>query len=72
MTGRLRDKLDFILTRSFYEIEENFGNDPFRLKVPLAWKGSAVFHADRLRRYPNDPFPGQEAENLEPKIPAMA
>lgn len=40
----------------------------FRLEVPDQWKGTTVFPADRLRKYPNNPLPGQEAENPSPDL----
>ena len=33
------------------------------MEVSRSWKGSIVFTADRLRRYPNNPLPGQASEN---------
>jgi hypothetical protein len=35
----------------------------YQLKVPDSWKGSNIFTPDRLRRYPNNPLPGQAVEN---------
>lgn len=61
-TDRPSTKLDYPMTRNHYEIEAMKGHS-FRLKVPHQWKGTRVFPADRLRLYPNNPLPGQEAEN---------
>lgn len=46
-----------------YEILEQVGHS-FRLKLPDSMKIHPVFHAEKLRRDPNDPLPGQA--NPEP------
>lgn len=61
-TDRPSDKLDYPLTRRCYKIVEKRGDATFRLEMPSLWKGSNLFHADRLRKYPNNPVPGQVAE----------
>lgn len=66
-TDRPSTKLDYPLTRSHYKIEAMEGHS-FRLEVPDQWKGTTVFPADRLRKYPNNPLPGQEAENPSPDL----
>jgi hypothetical protein len=62
VTDRPSDKLDFPLTKRSYKITEMNGHS-YRLEVPHGWRGSETFHADRLRRYPNNPLPGQETDN---------
>jgi len=61
MTSRPSDKLSFPVTQQHYRIKERVGN-AFRLEVPESWKGSDTFTPDRLRLFPNNPLPGQEAE----------
>ncbi|KAJ8105804.1 hypothetical protein ONZ43_g7278 [Nemania bipapillata] len=61
-TDRPSDKLDYPLTRQHFEIIEQTGPATFRLKVPTGWRSTDLYHADRLRKYPNNPLPGQEAE----------
>ena len=68
VTDRPSSKLDYPMTRGHYEILEELGNDSFRLKVPESWQGRDVYHADRLRKYPNNPLPGQAAENPEGEL----
>ncbi len=63
MTGRPSDKLSFPVTQQHYKIVEKTDHGSFRLEVPASWRGSDVFTPDRLRKYPNNPLPGQEAEN---------
>lgn len=36
----------------------------YRLEMPGGWRGTDTFHADRLRRYDNNPLPGQEVPQL--------
>jgi len=62
-TGRPSDKLSFPVTQQHYEIVEKTDHGSFRLRVPESWRGSDIFPPDRLRKYPNNPLPGQEAEN---------
>ena len=68
LTDRPSSKLDYPMTRGHYEILESLGNDSFRLRVPENWQGRDVYHADRLRKYPNNPLPGQAAENPEGEL----
>jgi len=68
LTDRPSSKLDYPMTRGHYEILESLGNDSFRLRVPENWQGCDVYHADRLRKYPNNPLPGQAAENPEGEL----
>jgi transposase InsO family protein len=63
ITSRPSDKLSFPVTQQHYEILEKTADGAYRLKVPESWRGSTIFTADRLRRYPNNPLPGQAAEN---------
>jgi len=65
-TDRPSDKLDFPLTRQHYEIEAMVGHS-YKLKLPDGWRASRVFHADRLRKFPNNPLPGQANENPGPE-----
>lgn len=58
-TDRPTPKLDFPLTRNSYRIASMEGYS-YVLSVPPSWKGTKVFHADRLRKDPKDPLPGQE------------
>lgn len=60
-SDRPSDKLDFPMTRQPYEIEKIEGHS-YILKMPASWKGSRKFPADRLRKYPDNPLPGQEPE----------
>lgn len=61
-TDRPSDKLDFSLTRCHYKIKKMSGYS-YRLEVPERWRATDVFCADRLRKYPNNPLPGQASEN---------
>jgi transposase InsO family protein len=63
LTSRPSDKLSFPVTQQHYKILEKTATGAYRLEVPESWRGSAEFTADRLRRYPNNPLPGQAAEN---------
>jgi transposase InsO family protein len=63
LTSRPSDKLSFPVTQQHYEILEKTATGAYLLDVPESWRGSAEFTADRLRRYPNNPLPGQAAEN---------
>ena len=49
-----------------FEITEKVGHS-FRLRLPDSIKVHPVFHADRLRRAPEDPLPGQR----NPEPPAL-
>lgn len=64
-TDRPSIKLDFPLTRNSYRIMAMDGYS-YVLEVPTSWKGSTTFHADRLRKDPRDPLPGQD----HPRPPA--
>ena len=46
----------------------------YRLEIPegMQWRGSKVFHADRLRRFSNDPLPGQAPPQPGPEAIADA
>lgn len=59
LTDRPSTKLDFPLTRNSYRIAQMNGFS-YVLEVPESWKGSTTFHADRLRKDPRDPLPGQD------------
>ena len=63
LTSRPSDKLSFPVTQQHYKILEKTTTGAYRLDVPESWRGSAEFTADRLRKYPNNPLPGQAAEN---------
>lgn len=67
VTDRPSDKLDYPLTRCSYVIKEKRGHS-YRLELPDSWKGSRVFHADRLRLDPRDPLDGQAAERPEGEV----
>jgi hypothetical protein len=60
-TDRPSDKLDYPMTRNRSKIEEMVGHS-YRLEVPQGWRGTDMFHADRLRRHPNNPLTGQGSE----------
>jgi hypothetical protein len=49
-----------------YEIIDQVGHS-FKLRLPESIKVHPVFHADRLRKAPEDPLPGQ----LNPDLPAI-
>jgi hypothetical protein len=59
ITSRPSDKLDYPMTRNAYQIKEMAGSS-YLLEVPEGWRGSKVFHADRLRKHPHNPVPGQD------------
>lgn len=61
---RPSDKLDFPLTRTYFTILSRDG-ETFALDMPPSWTGSNLFHADRLKKYPDNPVPGQSAEQPE-------
>ena len=62
-TDRPSDKLDYPLTQRFFKIlEEVQGGASYRLEVPDGWTMTNVFHVDRLRKYQNNPLPGQANE----------
>lgn len=61
-TDQASDKLVSPLTHRWFRILSMEGFS-YRLEVPPGWKGSQVFHADRLRRFEDNPLPGQAAEN---------
>jgi transposase InsO family protein len=61
-TDRPSDKLDLWLTRGHYPIKEMSGHS-YVLELPDSWQGPRLFHASRLVKYPNNPLPGQAAEN---------
>lgn len=61
-TDRPSVKLDYPMTRQHYKVLEVWDNN-CKLETPDDWKGTSVFHMDRLRKYPNDPLPGQGSEN---------
>jgi predicted aspartyl protease len=62
-TTRPSDKLDFPLTRLSYEIIGKVKDNVFKLKVPPSWRATDQFNADRLRKFPGNPLPGQANEN---------
>ena len=64
LTDRPGDKLDYPMMRRPYKITRVRPENPntFELELPGSWKGSKWFHADRLRKYPNNPMPGQDYE----------
>ena len=59
-TDRPSDKLDYPLTRNRFKILEQVGAATFRLEMPLNHRGTDIYHADRLRKHPNNPLPGQD------------
>ena len=60
-TDQSSDVLTFPLTQQAYTIKALRGHS-FELDVPSDWRGTKVFHADRLRKFADDPLPGQTAE----------
>jgi hypothetical protein len=66
-TDRPSDKLEFPMTKQHYEIDKLCGTS-YLLKVPPGWRGCKIFHADRLRKCPNNPLPGQECERPAAEI----
>lgn len=52
----------------WFEILETTSDSTFRLKMPVGHQGTDTFHADRLRRYPDNPLPGQAAENPDGEV----
>jgi hypothetical protein len=58
-TDRPSDKLDFPMTKQHFKIVAKRGWS-YELEVPAGWRAQRVFHADRLRKYANNPLPGQE------------
>jgi transposase InsO family protein len=62
-TTRPSDKLDFPMTRVPYEIIGKVKDNVFKLKVPDGWRATDQFNAERLRKYPNNPLPGQAPPN---------
>lgn len=66
-TDRPSDKLDFPLTRISYRIKSMKGYS-YELDVPDTWRMSKVFHADRLRKDPDNPLPGQICDKPGPEI----
>jgi hypothetical protein len=65
-TDRPSDKLEFPLTKGWYTIKEKSGHS-FLLDLPDDWKGPKLFHADRLRKFDNNPLPGQACDNPGPE-----
>lgn len=61
-TDQPGDVLTFPLTQQPLTIKGMKGHS-YELEVPAGWKGTTVFHADRLRLFKDDPMPGQAAEN---------
>jgi hypothetical protein len=66
-SSRPSDKLDFPMTRQCYKIKAVNGHS-YQLEVPPGWRGTDTFHADRLRRYPDNPLPGQEPERPDGEV----
>ena len=64
-TNRLNRKLDTQLL-SLQTITERIGN-AYKLDLPEHWKLHLVFYADRLKRYPDDPLPGQQNKPNPPE-----
>jgi hypothetical protein len=67
LTDRPSDKLDFPLTRQHFKIKAMHGYS-YELEVPANWTGTTVFPADRLRKFDNNPLPGQEAEEPDGEV----
>lgn len=65
-TDRPSDKLDYPMTRNHYKIL-GMANHSYRLELPASWKGSRTFHANRLRKFPNNPLPRQLPDNPKGK-----
>lgn len=66
-TDRPSDKLDYPMTQQKFKIIGKEGNT-YTLEVPSTWRASDKYHADRLRKYPNNPLPGQQAENPQGEV----
>ncbi|KAJ2991752.1 hypothetical protein NUW58_g2405 [Xylaria curta] len=66
-TDRPSDKLDYPMVQKKFKILEREDNT-FVLDVPPTWRASNRFHVDRLRKYPNNPLEGQEADNPDGEI----
>lgn len=66
-TDRPSTKLEFPLTQQSYRISA-VKNDSYTLKVPASWRGCNRFHANRLRRDPRDPLPGQDPPRPEGEV----
>lgn len=67
-TTRPSDKLDYPMTRLPYRIISKIKDNVFKLEVPPSWRATHQFNAERLRRYPDDPLPGQASENPEGEL----
>ena len=61
LSDRPSHRLDLPVTSRWFKIKEKCGHS-YRLEVPEGWRGTDVFHADRLRKYPDNPLPGQHME----------
>lgn len=62
-TDRPSDKLDYPLAGPF-RIIEMVGHS-YRLELPASYRVWPIFHADRLRRDPGNPLPGQVNKELD-------
>ena len=67
-TTRPSDKLDYPMTRLPYKIIDKIKDNVFKLEVPPGWRATDQFNAERLRRYPDNPLPGQVSENPEGEL----
>jgi hypothetical protein len=67
-TTRPSDKLDYPMTRVPYEIVSKVKDNVFKLKVPTGWRATDQFNAERLRRYPDNPLPGQANDNPDGEV----
>lgn len=62
-TTRPSNKLDFPMTRLLYKIVAKVKDNAFRLEVLKGWRMTDQFNVERLQKYPDNPLPGQAAEN---------
>ena len=58
-TNRPSDKLSYPVTQQHYKIAEKTATGAYRLEVPESGRGTTVFTADRLRKYPNNRCQGK-------------
>ena len=56
------------MTRLPYGIIGKVKDNVFRIEVPNDWRATDQFNAERLRKYPDNPLPGQASENPEGEL----
>lgn len=69
-TDRPSDKLSFPMTPISYKIIEEHPTRPntYKLEFSHSWRGQEWFNADRLRKDPDNPVPGQDPTNPDGEI----